>query len=491
MNEVNQDTELKTLPPLANLVVDRAIENANRKLIAGVRNGNNSRPGAKHPDMAKATQDAVAAASAQSAMAVANRGAAWKEMLMKSLVAGIGSIATTKFDGEIRLSADDKSGLASLPEKPGVYVVFDASGAVSYVGDSGNLKQRWRDGHMNDYQRKSKADGKPYKLAGQIEEGCTIKFIEMESIETAAALEARWIKTEKPPVNRKEELKDEQGKRSNIEAKKMKDSLDSPQSVALAAGQEALKNAGWQVFEQLASAVLVAIKDELVDLFQGGTAALMQRARRMLEKVWAVVRKIIEAPLAVLNGIVEFIVNALSHAFRQVYNLARNLFDLAHGAWQLYQGAGKMPREELVSKIVETVVVSGSLVLWDGLEPLVESQLAFLGPVAPFVSCVLTAMGFGLTSHYLQQVVPAVVEFLIDFKSGWQEAAEARRQAAAQLIQLREREWMLAQGLAEYAESVALLVRETDEHAQRLARRGTVSVRDYGALALTPRNRGA
>ena len=79
MNEVNQDTELKTLPPLANLVVDRAIENANRKLIAGVRNGNNSRPGAKHPDMAKATQDAVAAASAQSAMAVANRGAAWKE----------------------------------------------------------------------------------------------------------------------------------------------------------------------------------------------------------------------------------------------------------------------------------------------------------------------------------------------------------------------------------------------------------------------------
>ena len=87
-------------------------------------------------------------------------------------------------------------------------------------------------------------------------------------------------------------------------------------------------------------------------------------------------RKIIEAPLAVLNGIVEFIVNALSHAFRQVYNLARNLFDLAHGAWQLYQGAGKMPREELVSKIVETVVVSGSLVLWDGLEPLVESQLA-------------------------------------------------------------------------------------------------------------------
>ena len=162
MNEVNQDTELKTLPPLANLVVDRAIENANRKLIAGVRNGNNSRPGAKHPDMAKATQDAVAAASAQSAMAVANRGAAWKEMLMKSLVAGIGSIATTKFDGEIRLSADDKSGLASLPEKPGVYVVFDASGAVSYVGDSGNLKQRWRDGHMNDYQRKSKAGGKPY-----------------------------------------------------------------------------------------------------------------------------------------------------------------------------------------------------------------------------------------------------------------------------------------------------------------------------------------
>ena len=139
---------------------------------------------------------------------------------MKSLVAGIGSIATTKFDGEIRLSADDKSGLASLPEKPGVYVVFDASGAVSYVGDSGNLKALARRAHER-LPAQEQGGGKP-KLAGQIEEGCTIKFIEMESIETAAALEARWIKTEKPPVNRKEELKDEQGKHRG---QKMKDSL--------------------------------------------------------------------------------------------------------------------------------------------------------------------------------------------------------------------------------------------------------------------------
>lgn len=487
---MSDNNALKTLDPLANLIVDRAIENANRKLIAGVRNKKNSQPNAKHPDLGQAAQDALKAASAQDAMQVANRGAAWKEMLMKSLVSGIGSIATAKFDNEIRLSADDKSGLNALPEKPGVYVVFDASGAVAYVGDSGNLKQRWRDGHMNDYRRKSQTS-KPYKLASQIEEGCTIKFIETESIETAAALEAYWIKTEKPPVNAKEELKEEQGLRSNIEAKKMKDALGGAGSVAAEAGKEALKNSGWQVFEQLASAVLVAIKDELVDLFKGGAAGLARRARRMLDKIWSVVRKIVDAPLALLNGIVEFIVNALSKALRQVYNLARNLFDLAHGAWQLFKGAAQMSREELVRKIVETVVVSGSLVLWDGLEPMVESQLAFLGPVAPFVSCVLTAMGFGLTSHYLQKVVPAAVEFIVDFKFGWQEAVEARRQAAEQLIQVREREWALEQGLMEYAQSVALLESETEEHKRRLATRGTVSARDYGALALAPRRRQA
>ena len=52
----------------------------------------------------------------------------------------------------------------------------------------------------------------------------------------------------------KEELKEEQGIRSNIEAKKMKDAMGSAGEVAMGAGKEALKNSGWQVFEQLTAA---------------------------------------------------------------------------------------------------------------------------------------------------------------------------------------------------------------------------------------------
>lgn len=488
---MNQPYEHRTLSPLANLIVDRAIENTNRKLVAGFRNKKNSQPNAKSADLRQTGKDTLAATSAQTAMQVANRGVAWKEILSKSLSAGIGSLATLQFDGALSVSANDPSSLNELPDKPGVYVVYDANGNLAYIGDSTNMRQRWQDGHMNEYRGRAKSENrKPYKLADQLEAGCTVKFVVMDSAETAAALEAFLIKNEKPPVNRKEELKEEQGIRSNIEAKKMKDSMGSAGEVALGAGKEALKNSGWQVFEQLTAAAIIAIKDELVDLFMGGTTRLKARVERFLKKIWAVVERIVAAPLKLLNGVVEFIVNALSKAVRQVYNLSRNLFDLAHGAWQLYKGAQTLPREELIQKIVETVVVSGTLIFWDGIEPIIEAQLLpLVGVAAPYLSCVIAAIGFGLCSYHLQKVVPPIVAFLVDFKTGWHEALEAKRAAALQLIQVQENEWLMAEGLMEYAQSVDTLAREANAHRERLAQHRAVRAIDYSALLQSNKNR--
>ncbi len=97
---------------------------------------------------------------------------------------------------------------------------------------------------------------------------------------------------------------------------------------------------------------------------RGGVAKIKVRIHRMLSKILAVLKGVLEKPLQLLRGIAEFIVNALSKTISQIYNLARNLFDLAHNSWQLYKSAQSMSREELVRKISETVIVSGSLVVW-------------------------------------------------------------------------------------------------------------------------------
>lgn len=95
--------EMKQLSPLANLIVDRAIDNTNRKLVAGYRNKNNSRPNAKTTDLTSVAKDALEATSAESVMDVANRGVAWREMIEKSLTHGISSLSTMKFDGEFTI----------------------------------------------------------------------------------------------------------------------------------------------------------------------------------------------------------------------------------------------------------------------------------------------------------------------------------------------------------------------------------------------------
>lgn len=474
---------MKRLPPLANLIVDKAIDNTNRKLVAGLRNKRNSRPGARSTDLGVVASDALDAVSADSVMAVANRGQAWREMIEKSLTHGISSLKTMRFDGEFSIRDGKPTGLENVPNKPGVYVVYDKQGQAVYVGDSGRLQKRWHAGHLNEHRQGERAND-PYKLAPEFVEGCTVRYVVMDSEATAAAVEAHLIKTENPRVNSREELKSEQGTRDNIEAKKMKDASGSTASLAAQAGVEALKNSGWAVMEQLTAAVLKALKDELVDILAGGKAKILARVERICMQVWEVIKRIIEAPLQLLKGVFEFIVNALSKTIGQIYQMARNIFDLGNAAWDLYKGAQSMGREELIRKISETVIVSGTLVVWDAIDPIVESQLLpLVGPAAPYLAAGISAVGFGLSSHYLQQVVPKIIAYLMDSRSSHGAALDAQRDACLQLMRVKEQEFDMVNALGQYAASTLALEVETRTHIAVLAEHTPVRRLDIRQLA--------
>jgi len=75
----------------------------------------------------------------------------------------------------------------------------------------------------------------------------------------------------------------------------------------------------------------------------------------------------------------------------------------------------------------------------------------------------------------------------VDFKTGWSESLEAKREAALQLIKVEENEWLMAEGLIEYAHSVEASAKEMIHHRERLAQH--VSVRAIDFSALLPTNR--
>lgn len=473
---------LHGLPPLANAIVDRAIDNVTRKLVAGYRNKNNSRPNANHTDIGVVAKDTLEATSASSVMAVANRGVAWKEMLQKSLSHGISSISTMKFDGAFTVQNGQPQGLDAVPNSPGVYVVFNKSGEAVYVGDSVKLKQRWYAGHLNEHKQ-GQGSGKPYKLAEEFQEGCTVKFIQMDSEATAAALEAHLIKSEKPKRNGRQELKEEQGTRSNIEAKKMKDASGNVGTLAAGAAKEAASNAGWNVFEQLASALIKALRDELVEIVKGVSRSIKFRLKRLFDRVWSVIQSIIDAPLKILAGIFEFVVNAVSKTIAQFYSLAKNIYDLGLSAWQLFQGAQTMDSEALVEKVTETIVLSGTLILWDALDPVLEANLAsVVGPVAPYLSAAICAIGYGLSSFYLQKFVPALVKMLLAMKTGAQKAVEEMRAVCEKLIAIQERELKLLEELKDYAEASFQFEAEMRQHAQVLSQHQAIAPLDVKAM---------
>lgn len=511
-----QDTPaegMRRMPPMADQIVDKAIDNMTRKLVAGYRNKKNAVPNAKRTDHLAETKETLAAVSAESVMAVANRGQAWNEMIKKSMSAGISSLATMQFDGEFKVRGGERPAdfNRAMPDTPGVYVVYDDStGKPVYVGDSDNMRSRWYAGHFNEYQQGQREGRERYKLADVLESGCTVKYIRMESKETAAALEAHLIQenfrnfegVRKTPknlteedqlvrdaalqegmlLNKREELSTEQGSRSNQEAKKMKDASGDTSSLVAGASSEAMKNVGYDVIERLTTTTIKVVKNELVDVLHGGKTKIAKRLERMLREVLGVLESVLKAPLQLLRGIVEFIANALSKAIGQIYNLARNLFDLAHGAWNLYQGAQTMSREALVRKISETVIVSGSIVLWDALDPIIEAQLAALGPFAPYVSSAVVAVGFGLSSFALQKIVTHIIDAVIAFKQGFLDTLDAARAACEQLIRVAEQELLMLSDLREFAKVSMQTMERLSTHTQTLSQHQAIEPMDISAM---------
>lgn len=482
---MTETQQLHQLSPLSNAIVDKAIENVNRKLFAGARNKNNSRPNAKTSDIKSTVKDTLEAASAQSAQAVANRGVQWKEMVQLSLTHGVSSLKTMTFDGQFTVKNGVADGLDKMPNTPGVYVVYDKNNEPVYVGDSKNLHKRWQAGHLNE-NRQKQAAGDKYKLADEFTDGCTVRFVKTDSEITAAALEAHLIKEAQPKVNSREELLTEQGTRSNQEAKKIKDSSESTSSLVKGAASEAVMQSGMVLLEQLSASVLKALKNELVDIFAGGKSGLKVRIKRFIDEVWKTLKSLISQPLKILEGILEFIINALSKTIRQVYMLVRNIVDLVNTAWQLYKGAETMSTEQLITKITETIIISGSAILWDALDPIIELQIApFLGPaviVAPFISATICAIGFGISSHYLQGIVPNVVGFLMECRSMHKEAIQAKITACQQLIANAEMNHQLVFELQDYMVGSAELIVEMHKHKEELDRHEKIVRMDVSSL---------
>ncbi|KIP87088.1 hypothetical protein SN15_03910 [Stenotrophomonas maltophilia] len=505
------EDELVGLPPLATVIVDRAIDNMTRKLVAGYRNKGDSKKRPPH-----------APASAETVMEVANRGQAWKEMIQKTFTHGISSIDTLKFDGDgfrVEGGMRPEGFKDKMPATPGVYVVFDNNDRPVYIGDSDNMQRRWDAGHFNEHKQGKRPGGTPYKLEKVFDEGCTVKFVKMETKETAAALEAHLIQAnfnnydgikkkdngrltpeqqaardealqDGMLLNQRPELATEQGTRSNKEAKKIKDAAGTAASLAAGAAGEAFKNVGFDVFERLTTTAIKAIRDELVDVVMGGKAALKVRVERMLKKIMAVLRKVLDNPLQLLRGIVEFVVNALSKAIGQIYNLARNIFDLANNSWQLYKGAQTMSREQLVRTLSETIVTSGSLVVWDSLDLMLEKWLTaqsggVLMPFAPYISAAVTAVGFGVSTFALQAIVTRAIDAVVAFKQGHIELIEVERAACEQLILVAEQELELVAELGAFVQSEVIIHEQLALHTQQLSHHEAIQPIDLAALSIS------
>lgn len=517
---------MHSLSPLANTIVDKSIDNMTRKLVAGIRNKKVAVTNSKTTHWKAETKEAFKAASSQSVMDVANRGQLWKEIVTKTITRGIGSLSTMQFDGEfqVRNGQCPENFEKLMPNKPGVYVVYsNKTGNPVYVGDSEDMRSRWYAGHFNEYRQGEKS-GKRYKLAEDMDAGCTIKFLVMDSVESAAALEAHLIrenfdqfkdvsKTDVAPgtkraeikqqdrekaldngmlLNKKEELKTEQGTRSNAEAKKVKDTSGSLAGLAKGAAIEGMKNVGYDLAERLVTACIKGVKDEMVDIFKGGKTKLQVRVTRLCKKVLAVLESVIDQPMQILRGLVEFVVNALSKAASQIYNLVRNLYDLGMAALQLYRGSETLSREELVRKISETVIITGSLVVWDVMDPILEAKLLPLcGPFAPYLASAIVAIGFGLTSHTLQKVVTGIIDSIIAFQRGLSQSLEASRSACEQMLVLAESEFSLLLGMEEYVASSTELIQGMEKHTSQLSQHKRIEPLDIEAMMLGLRNRPA
>lgn len=86
-----------------------------------------------------------------------------------------------------------KNIVTSLPEKPGSYQYYDASGDIIYVGKAKNLRRR-----VSSYFNKDQQSAKTSMLVSKIHD---IKYIVVKSEEDALLLENNLIKQYKPKYN--------------------------------------------------------------------------------------------------------------------------------------------------------------------------------------------------------------------------------------------------------------------------------------------------
>ena len=265
----------------------------------------------------------------------------------------------------------------------------------------------------------------------------------------------------------------------------MKEASKNTKTLVAGAAIEGLKQGGFTVMEQFSGNCIKFMKDEIVDIFMGGTSTLLQRIERFFRRVWETLIDIIKKPLDFLKGIFEFIINAFSEAIRKIYNLARNIFDLGVAAWELYKGNKTMSKEELVTKISETIITSGCLIIWDALDLAIEGQLSVyapLKPFAPYLAASLSAIGFGISSHYLCKCVPKIVEAILSFETGQQEAQRERAAVCRQLVINAEMNLKLATGLRSYTISNMELYNENIENTERLSKPPKIKIQRKNVL---------
>ncbi len=163
------------------------------------------------------------------------------------------------------------------------------------------------------------------------------------------------------------------------------------------------------VFETLSTTMIKALKDEVVDLFITQKAQVKIRLKRFFDKIWQVIVNLIKAPLNQLRGLFEFVLNALSQAIGKFNQLAKNIYDLGMAALSLMKGSKTMTREEPSIRSLRSLSPAG---LWcsgcgrTGDRIRYGGSFCSTGSLCPYISASLCAMGFGLSSYLLADIVP-------------------------------------------------------------------------------------
>ena len=114
------------------------------------------------------------------------------------------------------------------------------------------------------------------------------------------------------------------------------------------------------------------------------------------------------------------------------------------------------------------------------MDPLLEAQLVALipplAPIAPFIAGAMAAIGFGATSYYLRNFIPAIVSLLVNFRTGWHDALDAQRALCDQMLLLFQQQTNLIGVAAEYFESSEAFIADTERQSRMLREHKPVEV---------------